>query len=782
MHKKPLLPDNQWRVKDGRIHSEDNSEWKEDSLCLLIAGLTAREKKVLKTLGITTIEDFCEYDFKQLHGIRGYGELTVYHIRKLQSKLCAMDRYVLPRHIPITLNTPVKNLRLSPKEIKALLLLGVVTAEDFLKADLSQVYSLKSYGERTHNALIQSRKRILAKLPDAPNYNELALANISVTTLGLNTRESAALRKNQISSLEEFAWFDLRQMGIPSIGAGTLQSLVSKQWDVRLKMNNQMLCMTSTFSCDDKGSVFQLDLTQDAKETLWQLGIIRISELVNTNFRILEHASSLISEVFHELQTAKSDLENAETADIFNDFFSSCSLQQLGMQESQIEILYQNNVDTIQDFLFFTVPGEHIALRQIQSDWRGWYTPKEFLLKIPTYFNICFYQQRNHVQDVAVKSYLESFTSVTHFFSTPYEDIVKLTEGDLSAARHIQSLQYETVKSCLKFHEKLDFPFIRDEREPYWMNEITEDTLLTLPFFSGKPNRGFAASSFHESFLPHTELHKITKARLLLQPLDRNGMTLGKLLLTPHSHLSLLDHFTKSSIHTIQMRIRKLLLLPPPPLLDKSTPDSLLISLLKSCVKEERKIEVFLNYIHEQTYVKVGKKFNVSHERVRQIVKACKQSTALALARPPFTEAASMLEFSMIKLGGFAHIRQITGQFADDNVWNRQDCTQAFVAFLLGRVSNKFEYHGQGYYSTLSFPCLSCQRLNETVSGMTLDTSDKPVTWQTFFSTLKSTCCSDCIQLPRQVPKSFLEWYMLGDHPEIVVTNDEIYLSDRKMV
>ena len=198
------------------------------------------------------------------------------------------------------------------------------------------------------------------------------------------------------------------------------------------------------------------------------------------------------------------------------------------------------------------------------------------------------------------------------------------------------------------------------------------------------------------------------------------------------------------------------------------------------------KILVFSQFFHLEFWQKsstnVGKIYNLSRERIRQIVESCKRPAGLMLARRSIAIVAQMLEITMIKLGGFAHIRQIAKQFAEDNAWNAQDCTQTFVEFLFEIVSNKFENHGHGYYSTLSFPCLSCHRLNVTASGMVLDTNDKSATRQNFFSILKSTCCSDCIMLPRQVPNSFLDWYMLRDHPEIVVTNDEIYLSDGKKV
>ena len=596
--------------------------------------LPTRERNALETLGITTVDAFCEYEFTQLLKKRGYGEMTVYRIQRLQNKLHAINQHSLIRHIPVTLHTEVKNLKLTYKETQALLLLGIATVEDFLKVDLSQACSLKDFSERIYNLLRQSRERILTELTDIQNGNEPSLANISVFALGLNSRESAVLRKNRVSTLEDFAWFDLFQAtNTLNVGAGTLQSLSSKQWDVRNKMLGQKLRTSSSFSCDDKGSVFLLDLAQSTKEILWHLGITRISELVNANLSILEHASSPVNEVFNELQAAKNDLLHGKVIDTF------------------------------------------------------------------------------------------------------------------------------------------DFSAIHDEREQNWVNEITEDALLSLPFFSGELNRGFSVNAFHESFFANFEMSRIIWSRKQLQPLETIGITtLGELLLTSHAHLLLLKpRFIKSSILVIQMRIRKLLLPPPPPPLDKSTPDTLLISLLKGYVKSERKINVFLNFIHEQSLTKVGKKFRITRERVRQIVNTCQRPVGLMLARRSFTQASQMLEFAVIRLGGFAHVRQLAEQLADDNTWNEQDCTQAFVEFLLERVNNKFECHGHGYWSTLNYPCVSCERFKAAVPNYLRNSNLKYATRDAFFSAMKQACCFDCIELPRQVTESFLDWRLsehLSENPE----------------
>jgi len=134
--------------------------------------LTTRERNALTTLGITTVEAFCHYDFSQLTGVRGCGETTVNRLQRIQEICLEADQ----SH-PITHRTSVTNLSLSYKENKALLSFGVVTVEDFLNADLSQVHSLEHFGERTYNALTQSRKRILAQLSDIHNNNESSLAN-----------------------------------------------------------------------------------------------------------------------------------------------------------------------------------------------------------------------------------------------------------------------------------------------------------------------------------------------------------------------------------------------------------------------------------------------------------------------------------------------------------------------------------------------------------------------------------------------------------------------------
>lgn len=780
-------------MKDHRIDIlSKNSIDGEMGFAHIVSQLSAREKSALETIGITTVEAFCGYDFTRLYAVRGYGGATIRCLQKLQRQvLKEIASFTFAEHTPISFQTSIYFLRLAYKEVQALRLLGIANVEDFLEADLSKIYTLKGYGDRTYHLLTQSRERIIEEISVHTPTDEYLLMEEHAFTLALNPRERTALQKLQISSLEEFARLDFQQMeDLPNVGAITLQSLLSKQNDIRLQIISQKLHSLSAFSLDDEFSVLLLDMSQSAKEFLWQLGITRISEFINANFFILELASSPKEGIFHELQQIKIDLRENLLDEVLNDLLSPFSLHQLGLGESHIEILRCNNINTFQDFLFFTIPEEHTGLRQIQFEWRSRYTPSDLLLKIPAYYSICFHQQKNKIHDPVIKSLFGHFTSIKHLVSASFEDIVKLAEGDLSATQGILSLQYETLNSCLEFRDKLKSYSVSDEREHDWMKEITPDVLHTLPFFSGRLYRGFTAvtfnesysAKFHESYLPSIELDRIVRGRKLRQAFsDIDISSLGELLLTPQAHLLQLKIVTKDIIHGIQARIRELLLPPPPPPLDKTTPDTFLASLLKRYVKSEQAIEVFLQRVRGKTLKSLGEIFGLTRERIRQLEIKCKNPVSPVIVRQSFLDVTRLLKSSIINQGDFAHIQQITKQFAEDNGWDELDCSIQFVEFLLERVTNEIECYGNGYYSIPGYPCKLCGQLNTAISNYALNTENKYSSRNKLFTTLSDTCCSKCHESPCKINESFLNWKCLSDPLLVRLFGDEnIYRSEKR--
>ena len=279
-----------------------------ENLSVLIKKFSARERNALKVLGITTIEDFCRYDFTKLYKISGFGEKTINHLQRLQKKILRkVTSVTYGEKKSLRHGTAIDELQLRYKEVKALLSLGVVTAGDFLKVDLSRVLAIRGFGQRTHRLLTKSQERIQTILSDIQQINklpsnEISLTEISANTLEFTPREYAVLHKNRISTLGDFARFNFHQIDVPKVNEETLQSLVTKQWIVRTKMISEKLNNVSTFSCDDECSVFLLDLTTAAKEVLWHLGMTRISELANANLSVVTHASSPIAVRFISIE------------------------------------------------------------------------------------------------------------------------------------------------------------------------------------------------------------------------------------------------------------------------------------------------------------------------------------------------------------------------------------------------------------------------------------------------------------------------------------------------
>ena len=764
-------------------HSDENTAEEEPAVefSFILSNLPTRERNALDTLAITTVDAFREYDFTSLFSVRGYGELTVTRLQALQKRIRTSGRCD-EQEERLSLQSPISHFKLSTKERNILQLLNVMSVGDFLRLDLSVCTIPKGYGSITLRLLAESKKRLLRELSvELPDVSSLKRSAFS---LALSPREKGVLIKLGISTWWDFACCDLHQIDdIPNFGSGTLQSLFVKQMEAREKIICEKIDSTSEFSCDDVFSVFLLELSPTIKEALWHIGVTRISELFHANLAILKYAPSSVRGAYEELSQIQKDFSPEPLSESpLNDYLASTPAEQSGVSGVSLDFLRQNSVNSLQDFIFFTVPKESFTLVQLQFEWRSRYAPIDFLRYIPAYFGIAFRLQKNRCQSSNVRSYSLSSETVKDFISTTFEDLVQFTGGDLSIVREIQTAQYELVAYCRDFQKCIDVASITDERSQGWEQDISGESLMSLPFFDGKPNRG-ATKHLHESFLPSIRLDKIVRGSML-EPLKRIGIsTLGELLFVPKSHLLLVKQCTNGKISGVRTRIRKLLFPPSPPPLDKSTPGTFLTSLLQSYVHSDRAIDILLQRINGKTLENIAEMYGLTRERIRQLEKKCKNPSALVVAWGSFAEVRKILEFSMVKLCGFAHAKQIALQLAKDNAWSEQSCSQLFVEFLLDRITDAFVNHGNGYYSTVTYPCEKCGMLTAHISSIVEHANDRLVNRNHLLSSLLKSCCSECLELPQRITESFIDWKCLSDSRcRRILGEEEIYSSSKRSI
>ncbi|MDR2441110.1 MAG: hypothetical protein LBE12_17250 [Planctomycetaceae bacterium] len=795
---------------NSHLENHPDLEENESEFSFIISNLPTRERHALETLNITSADVFCKYDFSELFAIRGYGETTVTRLQLLQKQIRSEG---LPdkqnKYVSLTLQSPIHYAKLSNKELHALVLLNVMTIGEFLNLDLSETALPKGFGEKTRSLLAQSKIRIAQKLPI--KLPVISPEEYSVLALPLNPREKRVLIKFHISNWRELACFDFYQIDdILNIGFGTLQALLSKQTEVRTKIirakmdSIDSIDSLSNFSYDNEYSVFLLDLTLEAKEALGHLGISRISELIKANLNILKFVNFPIKDTYEELYRIQQEFSQIikKTGNPLNDFLASTPLTSLGISRIAAELLQQNAINSLQDFILFSIPETYPDLQQLQLEWQCRYAPTEFLRVIPSYFNILFYHQKSKTRNDNLVSYLNNFETAKDFLSGSFEDIMKLTQGNLEAVQVIQSFRYKLLRSCLDFYKCFDFS-ANDEREQGWKQEINKESLSVLPFFGGKPNRNFSAEMFHKTFLPGLGLDAIVQGRILQITKQIGIQSLGELLLITYSHFLFLKHCSKIKIIEVQKNIQKILfsitndstrstgltqtkidhsvfssLLSP---LDKSTPKTLLIDLLRRYISSDRAIDIIAQRVQGKTLEQIAQMYGVTRERIRQIELKYKNPFDFVYAQGIFVEVGQMLEDSIIALKGFTTIHQIKTQFATDNGWSEQDCTQSFVKFLLDRVTDKIVPHGNGYYSTRSYPCGKCELLTVKVSGLGDEVKRDLVTRNNLLITLLKTCCSGCVDMPQRISEHFLDWKCFSDSLySQLFGDDELYRSSER--
>ena len=129
-----------------------------------IRSLSLQGIRALSLLKIRTTKQFLERDLFDVLKLRGYGKATFGELKEfkdLMIKQFGLGVFLESSEIFFIDFSPFKDVAgLSEKKAYLLSTLGVETVEDFLEFDLSEVFSLKGFGGKTYNRLLELQSKL----------------------------------------------------------------------------------------------------------------------------------------------------------------------------------------------------------------------------------------------------------------------------------------------------------------------------------------------------------------------------------------------------------------------------------------------------------------------------------------------------------------------------------------------------------------------------------------------------------------------------------------------
>ena len=251
---------------------------------------------------------------------------------------------------------------------------------------------------------------------------------------------------------------------------------------------------------------------------------------------------------------------------------------------------------------------------------------------------------------------------------------------------------------------------------PLWTREVDDQGIAMLPFFSGKPNSGFSAESFHPTYDASRMLtgfglfHKKAVAKFQSVGI----VTLGDFLLQTPKQLAI---FSSRQIERLQRQI-KALLLGSTVRLDTSSFETFVRSMLSTPLSfhgnNEQKIEYTVLRLQGYTLAEIGNRFGKTRERIRQ----CIEKTRL-LALPGFCSLRDTLTNVLNSLGGCGTLESVRLKLIETFNWNERKCTTKFVHTLLHEFfKGDFVKVAPSLYATKDFPCIKCEKIDGIIIAL----------------------------------------------------------------
>lgn len=561
----------------------------------------------------------------------------------------------------------------NPREKRALRSMKIQNIRAFVECDLSGVLNLFYVGKTTYLSLIKKQKDLIDLIKNKTDHVAINLdmdipdLDEPLVDMGLNPREIDALKKINVSSVEDFINCNPERLGtFPGIGKHKLYKLKRIQEEKKRTTfgvtTNDPASLSNTL--DDYISIF--DWTTREFNALRDANIHTVREFLQYEIRLFKTQNKVGKKTF------------------------------LGLFEKQKNLFEQYGP-------------------LLMKEWNELEQP------------LMMYSDLSNEE----QNFLTAFgmSSMQEFLFTDLRMLL-INDRFCSIAKPLIEKQRDLRKKLLVSSERSgsdphSSPLVRPVENPLyllWEKEASEQSVRSLPFFSNHFNKGFTIDRFHSSFCAKTLLSSLVFAKRIQSFFQKAQLnTMGELLLTPKSFMEKYSFCTPEIYSTVRTVLEEFLLDNKhkrfePDLTSSDDFASSLIDFLTHTLKKNdrwtqlhidksRRCQILVERAKGKTLDEVGKMFSITRERIRQIEHSIWRQIGTAKSRlePIETHIIDLLN----ELGGFTRISLLYQAFAKRHQWTFLNA-KYFLENLIEILPDRFRIIAHDYVCFTNYRCDQC--------------------------------------------------------------------------
>ncbi len=555
------------------------------------------------------------------------------------------------------------NSLFNPREQRALLALGIQSADDFIDCDLTRIFDLFYIGKNTYFSLLKKQKIAAGRLQKSqsappfinPNFNFKNISG-SLGQLGLNPKEIEAFHSVGVNSVDEFLRCDPECINsFPGIGKTKLKRLKKLQDE---KLQQEALL---NFGCGGSvhnplnSPVSSFDWNTRELNAIKNSGIESLLDFFNfdaTKFRTINRVGRKTSSGLIEKQKK-----------LFLDYFSSLSAPYETTDQTLIscdfipnnikEFLISIGMKTIQEFQSSnlrilqkssTLPVTFTDLKNVQTN----------LPVTPPKSSPLYSIWENNAAEITLETMPFFSGYFIRGFSYTRLHSSFLGETDLASLPFDKNF-HRLLENCglKRLGDLLLVPRVFFEQLPVGLQENTMTAKNIL--------KEYILNNLHRYFEPDWQTPESFTSSLTLY----------------------LTQTLKKNNRWVQIHIDK-----------------------------PRQNQILIDRANGLTLDEIGRKFNITRERIRQIELSIWRY--LSSSQSHLEKIRARLEANLIERGGFVKISSLCKDISKVNNWPVNDVIYYFVHFF-EIFKNSFNLYNGSYVSLVNFRCTECPAFLDAV-------------------------------------------------------------------
>ena len=282
----------------------------------------------------------------------------------------------------------------------------------------------------------------------------------------------------------------------------------------------------------------------------------------------------------------------------------------------------------------------------------------------------------------------------------------------------------------------------------------TDDRLGALPLFSNTEIPDFSARDLHPDYKADLKISDVHFSVRAANALENMGIkTLGDVMMTPFSRLLLQKSFGRTTLEEIQARIRKTILFAPKELspsdIVSSSYDEMITEFVREAIKNERNATILLRRLLPETdklrtYDEIGEEFDITRERVRQIIRKGLRKIALPMVQAKLAPFFDKLGNIIREGGGIIDVDSLALKTREAFGWKAPLNPKALALLLEMDEQIRHDKENSDWILVPDCECLTCEYPMTVLDGGLPDDTSTAV--GDFAEQLTTSCKASCGQ------------------------------------